>query len=451
MQHRNKSAAILSAGLTLALALAGCSSGNGNNDNASPSASSEAPASSGSASPSSSAQTDNAGGGSPVEITFWNMFGGGEGDFVDQIIKGFNDSQKEVTVKQLRLESNEYYAKLSTALSSGKGPDVAVAHVDRISPFVKAKQIVPIDDLASKVGFDLSQITQSNLDSVSYDGQHYAVPLDTHFHMFYYNKDLLQKAGLLNDDGTPKLGEMTPEGFEQTLAQIHDKVPDVQAIAVNTPYFQEPFLNMYYEAGGDILNADMTKAAINNDKALSVLKFYMDLYNKKYADLNDKTPWDSFSNGKAAIWFGGVWEAGLLLGDESKHIGAMPLPPIFGSETHWASSHTLVIPSYVSPEKQEAAAKFMRYFSEVGGSTWGKAGHVPANKNVTSSQEYLNLPYRSEFLKAQKTVKFAPPTDKYNTIYTTLSESLQNIIFGSVTPEKGLADLEKQINEVLAN
>jgi multiple sugar transport system substrate-binding protein len=388
---------------------------------------------------------------SPVEITFWNSFGGGEGDFVDQIIKGYNDSQKEVIVKQLRLESNEYYAKLGTALSSSKGPDVAIAHVDRISPFVKAKQLLPIDQLASKVGFDLKQVSESNIKSVSYEGKPYAVPLDTHFHMFYYNKDLLKKADLLNDDGTPKLGDLTPDGFKKTLAQIHAKVPDVQALAVNTPYFQEPFLNLYYEAGGDILSADLKKSAINNDKSLSVLNFYLDLYKNKYSDLNDKTPWDSFHNGKAALWFGGVWEAGLLLGDKSLNIGAMPLPAIFGSQTHWGSSHTLVVPSYVTPEKQEAAAKFMKYFSEVGGKTWAQAGHVPSNSAVTTSDEFKKLPYRNFFVEAQKTVKFAPQTDKYTTIITTVSESLQNILFGKQTPEEGLKSLDKQINDVLAN
>ncbi|SEC75422.1 ABC transporter substrate-binding protein [Paenibacillus sp. GP183] len=388
---------------------------------------------------------------SPVEITFWNMFGGGEGDFVDQIIKGYNDSQKEVIVKQLRLESNEYYTKFSTALSSSKGPDVAVAHVDRISPFVKAKQIVPVDQLAAKVGFDLKQISDSNLKSVTYDSKPYAIPLDTHFHMFYYNKDLLKKADLLNEDGTPKLGELTPDGFKKTLAQIHAKVPDVQALAVNTPYFQEPFLNLYYEAGGELLNADMSKATINNDKALSVLKFYKDLYSNKYSDLNDKTPWDSFHSGKAALWFGGVWEAGILLNDKSLNIGAMPLPAIFGSQTHWGSSHLLVVPTYVTPEKQEAAAKFMKYFSEVGGKTWGQAGHVPANSMVTTSDEYKKLPYRNFFIEAQKTVKFAPKTDKYTTIITTVSESLQNIIFSKQTPEEGLKNMEKQINDILAN
>ncbi|MFB9328759.1 ABC transporter substrate-binding protein [Paenibacillus aurantiacus] len=441
MKAKKKAATLLTAGMALALALSGCSSNNGGAkstgaDNAAPS-------------------TDNAAEGSKsasaVEITFWNMFGGGEGEFVDQIIKGFNDSQKDVVVKQLRLESNEYYAKLSTALSSSKGPDVAVAHVDRISPFVKAKQIVPIDELASKAGFDLGQISASNMQSVTYDGKPYAVPLDTHFHMLYYNKDILKKANLLNADETPKFEDMTPEGYLKTLAQIQAAAPDVQAMAVNTPYFQEPFLNMYYEAGGDLLSADMTKAAINNDKALSVLKFYDDIYQNKYSDINDKTPWDTFHSGNAALWFGGVWEAGLLLGDPSLHIGAMPLPPIFGSQSHWGSSHSLVVPAYVSPEKQAAAAAFMKYFSEVGGQTWGKAGHVPANSHVTNSEEYKQLPYRSFFIEAQTTVKFAPQTDKYTTISTTIAEVLQNIIFHNESAEDGLKEMEKQINEILAN
>ncbi|NOU67391.1 extracellular solute-binding protein [Paenibacillus sp. LMG 31461] len=440
MTMKKKLTSLLTASIALAMVATGCSSTKESDTKTTTTAAAET---------TKAVETTKAA--NPVEITFWNMFGGGEGDFVDQIVKGYNDSQKEVIVKQLRLESNEYYAKLSTALSSSKGPDVAVAHVDRISPFVKAKQILPLDGLASKVGFDLKQVSDSNIKSVSYDGKPYAVPLDTHFHMFYYNKDLLKKAELLNDDGTPKLGDLTPDGFKKTLAQIQAKVPGVQALAVNTPYFQEPFLNLYYEAGGDILNGDMTKSAINNEKALNVLKFYMDLYKNKYSDLNDKTPWDSFHSGKAALWFGGVWEAGLLLNDKALNIGALPLPAIFGSQTHWGSSHLLVVPSYVTTEKQEASAKFMKYFSEIGGKTWGQAGHVPANSAVTTSDEYKKLPYRNFFIEAQKTVKFAPKTDKYTTIITTVSESLQNILFGKQSPEDGLKSLDKQINDILTN
>ncbi|MFC5446986.1 ABC transporter substrate-binding protein [Paenibacillus aestuarii] len=387
----------------------------------------------------------------PVELTFWNPFGGGEGDYVEQIIHDFNASQQRIQVKQLRLESNEYYVKLGTALSSGKGPDVAVVHADRISPFVKAKQIIPLQALATEAGFAFQEIEDANVASVSFDGQPYAVPLDTHFHMLYYNKAIFRQAGLLNADETPQLGEMTPEGFTRMLQQIQQKVPDVQPLAVNTPFFQEPFLNMYDEAGGELLTPDMTRAAIHNDKALRVLKFYQQLYAEGLADIHDKTPWDSFHNGKAALWFGGVWEAGHHLNDASLSVGMMPLPPIFGSSVHWGSAHTLVIPAYVVREKQQAAMEFMKYFSEVGSLTWGQAGHVPANRAVVQSASYQELPYRKLFIEAQHQVKFAPRTDKYGTLFTALSEELQSIVLSGRDPDEGLAALEKKLNDILAN
>ncbi|WP_248930949.1 ABC transporter substrate-binding protein [Paenibacillus hamazuiensis] len=386
----------------------------------------------------------------PVEIWFWNPFGGGEGDFAGQIIQSFNASQKQVFVKQLRLESNEYYVKLSTALSSGKGPDVAVVHADRILPFVKAKQITSLDSLAGEAGFDFRAIEDANMRDVIFQGKPYAVPIDTHFHMLYYNKTILQKAGLLNEDDTPKLGELSPEGFIRMLRQIQTKVPGVQPFAVNTPFFQEPFLDLYYEAGGDLLSPDMTKAAINNEKALSVLKFYQQLYANRLTDLSDKTPWDSFHEGKAALWFGGVWEAGHHLSEKSLQAGIMPLPPIFGSPMHWGSSHTLVVPAYVKKEKRLAAMTFMKYFSEVGGTTWGEAGHVPANRAVVQSEAYRQMPYRKLFIEARHHVKFAPQSDKYTAIYTTLSEDLQSIVLKGLDPQEGLAALEKKINDILA-
>lgn len=382
-----------------------------------------------------------------TEIVFWNLFGGGEGDFVDRIVSDFNNSQPDVAVKALRLEWNEYYTKFGVSLASGKGPDIAVCHIDRLAPFVKAKQLAALDGLTGKTGFKYGDVAENLANAVKYGAKHYAVPIDTHFHMFYYQKDILKKADLLNADGTPKLAA-TPEGFKKFLQQIKDKVPNVTPMPVNTPYFHEPFYNLYYEAGGSILNGKLTKAAINNAKALAVLKYYLDLYESGLSDINDKNPWQTFSDGKGAVWFGGVWEAGNHF-KAGSNIAAVPLPPIFGSPAHWASSHTLVVPAYVKQDKQIAAMKFMKYYIDKGGYLWGQAGHVPAGKKVSESSEYNSLPYRKFFVEAQKTVKFAPKTDQYNAIDTTIKEYLQNIIFKKVTPEEGLKQMEKSINEIL--
>lgn len=440
MARNKKWVQMLLTALAVMLILAGCS---GNSDKPS-NANKPSPTNSGAEGIDSSTSE-------PVEITFWNLFGGGEGDFVDQIVSGFNESQKEVVVKTLRLESNEYYAKFGTALASGKGPDVAVAHADRLAPFVKAGQLSPLDELASQAEFNFGEITDANVESVSFDGKPYAVPLDTHFHMFYYNKDLLDQAGLLNEDGTPNFGDISPEGFKQFLSEIKSKVPDVTPFGVNTPYFHEPFYNLYYQTGGSILTDDLSKADLNNENALNVLNFYLDLYDQGLSDINDKTPWDTFHSGKSATWFGGVWEAGWHLGEEGLNVGITSIPAFFGSETHWSGSHTLVIPEYVTDEKKVAAMKFMKYFTMEGGKIWGQAGHVPVGKAVIASDDFLSLPYREEFIKSQKTVKYAPKTDQYNAIDTVVKEVLQGIIFKTVTPEEGLKGMEKEINEIVQN
>ncbi|MEK3836660.1 MULTISPECIES: extracellular solute-binding protein [unclassified Paenibacillus] len=387
----------------------------------------------------------------PVTISFWNPFGGGEGEFVERIIHDYNASQSAVFVKQLRLESNEYYARLRTALSFGKGPDVAVIHADRLSPFIKAQQIIPLNALAQQGGFQFNQIGEQNLQSVSYAGQYYAVPLDTHFHMLYYNKAILAKAGVLSADGTPLLEENTPEGFIRLLRQIAARVPGVQSMAVNTPYFQESFLDLYYQAGGELLSRDGKRAAIYNEKSVEVLSFYQRLFDEGLSDLSDNTPWDSFDKGQAGLWFGGVWEAGHHLDNKALDIGIMPLPPIFGSADHWGSSHTLVIPAYTTVERQAGAMDFMKYFSEVGGMIWGEAGHVPANSTVEESRMYRELPYRERFIQAKDQVKFAPQTDKYAALFTAMSEELQHIVRNRIQPEAGLKRLEESLNQILAN
>jgi multiple sugar transport system substrate-binding protein len=387
----------------------------------------------------------------PVVLSFWNPFGGGEGDYVERIIADFNASQEGIFVKQLRLESNEYYAWLSTALSFGSGPDVAVVHADRLSPFIKAKRILGLDDLADKASFHFDELEDSNLQAVRYDGSYYAVPLDTHFHMLYYNKNILKEAGLLNEDGTPKLGKATAEDFVQFLQRIRARVPGVEPFAVNTPYFHESFLDLYYEAGGELLSPDGRKATIHNDQAVRVLTFYQRLFAEGLSDPEDQTPWDTFDSGKAGLWFGGVWEAGHYLDNSSLNIGIAPLPPLFGSSEHWGSSHTLVIPAYATEEKQQAAMTFIKYFSEVGSSLWAQAGHIPASKAVADSPTYQELPYRKQFIESRATVKPAPKTDKYAALLTSLSEDLQSIIRNGTDLDTGLDAAEKKLNLILTN
>src|SRR5690606_5401501 len=54
-------------------------------------------------------------------------------------------------------------------------------------------------------------------------------------------------------------------------------------------------------------------------------------------------------------------------------------------------------------EKQLAVVKFMDFVTDRG-VDWAEAGHIPAKKSVVESQEFQDLPYRSDYAKVAEYV-----------------------------------------------
>src|SRR6185295_4681442 len=82
---------------------------------------------------------------------------------------------------------------------------VMTYHTSRIPLAVSQGTLSEItaDDMA-KMGFGEKDFAKAIWGAVNLDGKQYAVPLDTHPIVLYYNKDKLAKAGLIGDNGLPK-------------------------------------------------------------------------------------------------------------------------------------------------------------------------------------------------------------------------------------------------------
>jgi multiple sugar transport system substrate-binding protein len=63
-----------------------------------------------------------------TEVVMWNLFGGGDAEYMQAIVDKFNESQSEFFVNNVMQEFDEYYTKLLTSVAAGKGPDLAIAH-----------------------------------------------------------------------------------------------------------------------------------------------------------------------------------------------------------------------------------------------------------------------------------------------------------------------------------
>ncbi|AEI40814.1 ABC transporter substrate-binding protein [Paenibacillus mucilaginosus] len=387
-----------------------------------------------------------------VKLNYWTPFSGGDGDFMNEMVKKFNEESKDTQVEILNSKSEDYYTKLQTAVASDQAPDVAVMHSARLPQFVPAGTLSPLDEHASSAGVNWGDFNKNILDSTVYDGRHYSIPLDTHALVMYYNTKFLDQAGVLKD-GRPVF-EKSPEGFTAFLQKIKDSVPkDVAPLAqpnvrIDAYWMFWGFYNQLKD-GGKFYGEDGKKGALNNPAALQALEYVNSLYTKELIPPNINDAFKLFLEGKAAVLVTGVWGTGAFENAKGLEFGVVPMPQIYDQPATWGDSHTLVLPKHSKedPAKQKAAVAFSNWLAQHG-AMWAKAGHVPAVTKVTQSDEFKALKYRAEYVESANYVKYWPRNGKQGQINDEIIKEFEKMMFKKQDPAATLKNADAIIDKL---
>jgi multiple sugar transport system substrate-binding protein len=141
-----------------------------------------------------------------TQVVWWDFLSGGDGVRMKSLIQQFNTENPDIEIQPTTLEWGvPFYTKVQTGAAVGQGPDVMTYHLSRLPLGVSTGTLRPytMDELKS-VGLGADDYFPTDWDAAHVDGKLYAVPLDIHSIILYYNKDALKAAGLLGDDGLPK-------------------------------------------------------------------------------------------------------------------------------------------------------------------------------------------------------------------------------------------------------
>src|ERR671921_1147778 len=111
-----------------------------------------------------SGTTQTSGGGSgysgpSVELDFWNGLTGGDGPYMGKLIERFNSQNEDINVKMSAIEWDVFYQKLPSAISVGRGPQVALMQSFYVPTFAARNIIMPLDDVAQSLGLKASDFT----------------------------------------------------------------------------------------------------------------------------------------------------------------------------------------------------------------------------------------------------------------------------------------------------
>jgi multiple sugar transport system substrate-binding protein len=382
---------LMSAGAGAALTLAGCGGGGPQNN----------PAAQGGNQQTLKRTYD----GPNVEISFWNGFTGGSAPQVlPKMMQQFNSEHDNIKASNNTMEWADYFQKVPSAVAAGRGPDVGVMHETEISTYAAQNVIVPVDNVVQALGLNASDFSPAVFDAALYNGKRYGVPFSITPLGFYYNKGVMQKAGL--DPNKP------PQNNDEYMSAVEEmKGKGIQGSWVSpfpfTGVFQ--FQSLLWQFGGEMYNQDGTKATFNEDPGVQALTWMVDLIKKGYSPKNVGQDADvtAFQNSKNAFNWNGVWQTSNFDGTPDLEWGATPVPVIGDRRKAWSSSTHFVVMRQRSQDenKLQAAAVFIDWFIK-NSLEWAKVGELPASNAVREQPGFKKLTLLQPFAESLPDVHF---------------------------------------------
>lgn len=395
-------------------------------------------------------------------IVWWDFLSGGDGVRMKQLISDFNAAHAgEIKIDATTLEwGTPFYAKVQTSAAVGEAPDLMTYHASRI-PLALTQGV--LDEITpedwAKMGLSQADFATSTWDAISSDGKQYAVPLDTHPIVLYYNRDLLRDAGVLADDGRPQ-GMESKEEFTATLQALKDSGVQypLGSVTADGNFMFRTVYSLMCQQGGELMTGSEFLVGDNAEKlqnALGTLSEWTKAgLQSTYTDYPATVA--LFTSGEAAMMINGVWEVPTMidLAEQGKLFdwGAVELPVIFDKPCTYADSHTFAIPKNqgkeMSSEKRAAVLETVSWIVK-NSLFWATAGHIPAYQPVTESAEYKEMEPNATYSTLTANMIFDPKTPLAGVagpIFDVMSNYFVPTLNGEMEPADAVKSIAEELN-----
>ncbi|GIG87195.1 extracellular solute-binding protein [Plantactinospora endophytica] len=393
----------------------------------------------------------------PDAVEYWNLFGGGDGVRMQQIQDAFRKANPGTPLKAITLAwGDPYYTKLSLATVGEEPPDVAVSHLTRMKTLVDAGLLQELrpEDLA-RHGMAAENFNQRAWQAGLVDGRTYAIPLDTHPFVLFYNTDICQQAGLLDPNG--QLKPITGEAaFVDALARakrVTGRYGATHGINADPASPWRFFQTLYSQLEGEILADNGTRIVLDDAKAARVLDYLRALTVEQGlipsgADYPGAIA--MFATGQAGFHLNGEWEISTFQ-TAKMPFGMTLVPNIFGGpHAVQADSHTLILPARpdLDQARLDRALHFVRSVLDQS-LTWAEGGHVPTWLPFAESEAYRRLSPQSSYAAAADTAVYDPPgwySGSGSNFENVIGSAVGAVEGGQLTARAAIAQIRSQLS-----
>jgi len=399
----------------------------------------------------------------PVELRLWTLLSGGDGARMRALIDDFNAGQAGVRVVSTTLKWGEpFYTKLITSAVVGAGPDIATVHLSRLPNLAGGGVLRPISapELAA-AGLKGSDYFPRQWEKSHYGGANYAIPLDLHPLVLYYNKNLARQAGLLDGAGVlkPIVGYEALTAAFKGVRERTGKAGLAMESGQGSYAIWRLWLSLLAQRKAPLIaNGQFAYGRAGVEELAKVSAWFTDGYAPAGLDYPAST--SQFMGGGAGFMLNGVWEVPELVratkqGTLGFDYGIVPLPRLYQDASVWTDSHAFAIPANegkpMPPERLRAVLAFMAYVSRHS-MGWAEGGHVPAYRPVAESAAARALMPNALYASAAQNVVYDPDgwyMGAAGPVESMASKFMPGALSGQLTPAEALGMFEKEALRLL--
>jgi len=255
---------------------------------------------------------------SKTVVTFWHVMSGPLGKKLDEMIADFNRLHPEGEVRSVQMGSYDALAqKLMAAVSSQTPPVIAQMYESWTDQFQAAGELQPLGDfIRLDTTFNLPDFYPVFIADNTFDSVLVTLPFNKSVPVFYYNADLLKRAGFNH--------------FPVDWSEYRTVCRAVKSLGVwptSWPIDVWYFGTMLYQEGGRLYDAGSGRPDFNSPIGVEVLEYLVGLVRDTLFYLNPGFQrQDEFLAGNVAMIPASVVSWAFMKGRPAFNMAVAPFP-----------------------------------------------------------------------------------------------------------------------------
>ncbi|TDC18003.1 extracellular solute-binding protein [Streptomyces sp. 8K308] len=373
-------------------------------------------------------------------VTFWDTSNETEAEVFQAVAEDFEAENPGVTVEYVNIGFDDAQNRFKNAAGANEAPDVMRTEVAWVADFASLGYLYPLNDTAAVENQD--DFLDQAWASTQYEGQTYAVPQVTDTLALFYNRSLLEEAGVEVPESLDDIEASLPAFEEQGVTPLYVRGDDA--------YWFLPFL---YGEGGDLVDDEAQRVTIDDEAGTAAFARMNQLIESGAGITDTSDGWENmmsgFAEGEVAMMINGPWaiaDATAALGDD---LGVAPVPA--GGQAQGAPLGGWNYGVYAGTPDAEASFEFVRYMSSaaVQQRITEELSLLPTRESVYAEQSVLDNEMVQFFKPAVDVAHERPWIPQAQSLFEPLQISIEAMLTGSASPDEAAADTGDAYRDLL--